>query len=133
MPVWEILELAEYEDAEQHLRSWFIEVPRGKPLEQYSHRELFTIDIKGWVIGRHARATAVELVYHGHVVRTDPVRGPREDIAPAFPDVDPGLDMHFHAMMGSSGSDRSSSWTSRRCSRTGCACRWCTSVRATSR
>jgi hypothetical protein len=101
MPAWEILGITDYDEAEEHLRGWFIEVPRNREIgPQYSQGDLFTIDIKGWVIGRHARATAVELVYHGHVARTDAVRGARGDIAPAFPDLDPTLDMHFHAMLG---------------------------------
>ena len=29
MPVWEILELVEPQESEEHLRSWFIEIPRG--------------------------------------------------------------------------------------------------------
>ena len=101
MPVWEILELVEPPEAEEHLRTWFVEIPRGPEAgELYSQGDLFQIDIKGWVVGRHAKATAVELVYHGHVVRSESVRGARADLAPAFPDVDPELDMHFHMMMG---------------------------------
>ena len=101
MPTWEILELVEPEESEEHLRSWFVEIPRGAEAgELYMQGDLFTIDIKGWVIGRHARATAVELVYHNQVVRTVPVRGARADLAPAFPDLDPELDMHFHSMLG---------------------------------
>jgi hypothetical protein len=101
MPVWEVVEMVEPEDSEQHLRGWLVETPRPPEVgEPYMQDDLYTMDIKGWVIGRHARATAVELVYHDHVVRTDPVRGPRDDIAPAFPDIDPQLDMHFHCMVG---------------------------------
>lgn len=98
---WEVLELIEPEESEQHLRGWLVEVPRDATAGHlYNNGDLFTIDIKGWVLGRHARATSIECVYHDHVVRTDPVRGARPDIAPAFPDVDPELDMHFHAMLG---------------------------------
>ncbi len=101
MPVWEILELVEPQESEEHLRSWFIEIPRGPEAgEMHSQGDLFTIDVKGWVIGRHARATAVELVYHGHVIRSESVRGARPDLAPAFPDLDPELDAHFHTMLG---------------------------------
>ncbi len=101
MAVWEILELIEPEESEQHLRSWFIEIPRGADAgELYMRGDLHTIDIKGWVVGRHARATSVELVYHDHLIRTVPVQGARPDLAPAFADLDPELDMHFHAMLG---------------------------------
>ena len=100
MPVWEILELVEPEESEEHLRTWFIEIPRGARPASSTQGDLFTMDIKGWVVGRHARATAVELVYHNHVIRTAPVRGARADLAPAFPDLDPQLDMHFHSMIG---------------------------------
>ena len=31
MAVWEILELVEPEESEEHLRTWFIEVPRAQP------------------------------------------------------------------------------------------------------
>lgn len=98
-PVWEILEFVEPEESEEHLRTWFIEIPRGAESEEHQG-DLYTMDIKGWVVGRHARATAVELVYHNHVIRTAPVRGQRADLAPAFPDLDPALDMHFHSMLG---------------------------------
>lgn len=101
MPTWQVLELIEPEESQEHLRGWFIEVPRGGGTgEDYTQGDLYTMDIKGWVIGREARATAVELVYHDHVIRTDPVRGARPDIAPAFPDLDPDTDMHFHSMLG---------------------------------
>jgi Sulfotransferase family len=101
MPRWEVLELIEPEESEEHLRGWLVEVPRDATAGHlYNHGDLFTMDIKGWVIGRHARATAVECVYHDHVIHTDPVRGARPDIAPAFPGIDPELDMHFHAMLG---------------------------------
>jgi hypothetical protein len=95
MPVWEVLELDEPEESEEHLRSWFIEVPRAG-----DEGDLYTMDIKGWVIGRHARATAVELTYHDHLLRTDPVRGARADLAPAFPDLPPDLECHFHCLLG---------------------------------
>ena len=101
MPVWQALELIEPEESGEQLRGWFIEVPRGGDSgENYTWGNLYTMDIKGWVVGRHARATAVELVYHDHVIRTDPVRGPRPDIAPVFPDLDPETGMHFHSMLG---------------------------------
>ena len=95
MATWEVLELVEPEEAEEHLRSWFVELPRTG-----DQGDLFTMDIKGWVIGRHTRATAVEIVYHHHVIRTDPVRGERSDLAPAFPDLPADLDSHFHSMVG---------------------------------
>jgi hypothetical protein len=95
MTVWKVLELVEPEESEEHLRSWFIEFPR-----EWHEGDLYTMGIKGWVIGRNARATAVETVYHDHVIRTDPVRGPRADLAPAFPDLPPDLDMHFHSLLG---------------------------------
>ena len=95
MAVWEVLEMVEPEEAEEHLRSWFIELPRTG-----DEGDLYTMDIKGWVIGRHTPATAVEIVYHHHVIRSDPVRGERSDLAPAFPDLPPDLDSHFHSMVG---------------------------------
>jgi len=88
MPTWEALELTEPPESERHLRGWFIEVPRGGGTgEDYTRGDLYTMDVKGWVIGREARATAVEIVYHDHVIRTDPVRGARPDIVPAFPEL----------------------------------------------
>ncbi len=100
MAVWEILELVEPKESEEHLRTWFIEVPRRSPEDVLARGDRFTIDIKGWVVGRHARATAVELIYHDQLVHTSPVRGARPDLVPAFPDLDPELDMHFHSMVG---------------------------------
>ena len=35
----------------------------------------------GWVVGRDAAAVSVDLLYEGEVLRTTPVRGPREDVA----------------------------------------------------
>lgn len=95
MPTWEVLELIEPAESEEQLRSWFIERPRAG-----DRGDPFTMDIKGWVIGRHARATAVEIVYHDHVIRTDPVRGERPDILPALPDLPADLDSHFHSLLG---------------------------------
>ncbi|HZO58290.1 MAG TPA: sulfotransferase [Solirubrobacterales bacterium] len=100
MALWEVVDLIEPQESEEHLRTWFIEVPRRSPEDVLARGDRFTIDIKGWVVGRHARATAVELVYHGQLVHTTPVRGERPDLTPAFPDLDPHLDMHFHAMLG---------------------------------
>ena len=51
-------------------------------------------------MGRHARATAVELSTTTSSSAPSPVRGARPDLAPAFPDLDPQLDMHFHSMLG---------------------------------
>jgi hypothetical protein len=100
MAVWELVELTEPQESEEYLRTWFIEIPRPIPEQELIQGDRFTIDIKGWVVGRHARATAVELVYHNQLVHTSPVRGARPDLVPAFPDLDPQLDMHFHSMIG---------------------------------
>lgn len=46
-----------------------------------------TMQVVGWVLGRHSRAVAVELLHEGGVIHRTPVGVPRPDVQAAFPNV----------------------------------------------
>lgn len=71
---------------------------------------VLTLHVAGWAVGRESTAAAVEILYQpapgtarpgpGRVIRVTPIRGPRGDVAAAFPEVDPEVDCHFESLVG---------------------------------
>ena len=74
---------------------------------------VLTLHVAGWAVGRESPADAVEILYQpapgtarpgpGRVIRVTPIRGPRGDVAGAFPEVDPEVDCHFESLVGVNG------------------------------
>jgi hypothetical protein len=50
-----------------------------------SRREKFALRVSGWVLGRHARATTVQVFYQGSLLRTLPLDYPRRGLAETHP------------------------------------------------
>jgi hypothetical protein len=73
-----------------------------------ARRHLHVLHMTGWTVGRDARADAVEVLTHGRLLRTVPVRGPRADVAAAL-NVPPDTECVFHAMVGLVGLKREAS------------------------
>ena len=71
---------------------------------------VLTLHVAGWALGRESPATAVEILYQPapgtarpgpeRVIRVMPIRGPRGEVAAAFPEVDPEIDCHFESLVG---------------------------------
>jgi sulfotransferase family protein len=77
------------------LQSVRIEAP-----EAGSSGDAYVLPIAGWVVGRDEKPTAVEVLYNERVLRSVPVRGARSDVQDAYPDLPPGTDCQFRALVG---------------------------------
>jgi glycosyltransferase involved in cell wall biosynthesis len=65
---------------DERLRAWYVDYPaRG------SVAEAAALEIRGWVIGRHAPAVAVEILHEGRLLRRVPVDIRRDDVAGVHP------------------------------------------------
>jgi glycosyltransferase involved in cell wall biosynthesis len=61
---------------DERLWGWYLDYPaRG------SVAEAAALEIRGWVVGRHAPAVAVEILHEGHVLRRVPIDVRRDDVA----------------------------------------------------
>jgi LPS sulfotransferase NodH len=64
-----------------------------------NRRNTYVLHLIGWVVGRERQVESVEVVYHERVLRTVPVRGPRDDVAATL-GIPPETDCVFHALVG---------------------------------
>src|SRR5215210_8904124 len=63
------------------------------------------LDVAGWVLGKHSRAVAVELLSGGEVFGRVPLEVPRPDIAAAFPGAGGAERSGFRATVGVAGTE----------------------------
>jgi hypothetical protein len=61
-------------------------------------RNVYVLHVIGWVLGRDAQPTDVEVLYNKRVIRTIPVRGGRADVAAAV-GIPAETDCVFHALV----------------------------------
>jgi hypothetical protein len=81
--------------------------PAGEPLWGFglespkadSRTDAYAVKMSGWVVGRRAPATAVEIRYKGMLIRTLPLRIPRQDVARQFPQVKEAEQSGFGALV----------------------------------
>jgi hypothetical protein len=105
MPVYEVLDVWTPAETAGPLLGSYIDVP-----EKGSTGDAYTLQVIGWVVGRRSKAVSVEVVYRPEpdharpgrerVVRTTPVRGPRDDVAAHLGLEPPGPDCHFESLVG---------------------------------
>jgi hypothetical protein len=105
MPAYEVLAVSEPAATPEKLLGACIELP-----EAGLTAGVLTLHVAGWALGRESAATAVEVLYQPapgtarpgpeRVIRVMPIRGSRDDVTAAFPQVDPGIDCQFESLVG---------------------------------
>jgi hypothetical protein len=78
-----VAEVERFPLPENELHGFQLEVPKAG--EDWSSQ---TLHFDGWIVGKESPAVAVEVLQDGRAIARIPVRGPREDVAESFPDVD---------------------------------------------
>jgi hypothetical protein len=90
---FEVQEIAFAPDRLEQLLGFEIETPPPG-----AKRNAHVLHATGWVLGRDRPATAIEVSEGGRMLRTVPVRGPREDVIAAF-GAPPDTNCVFHVMI----------------------------------
>jgi hypothetical protein len=91
---YEVLEVSLFPERLDALRGFELHLPT-----QSTKSNLHVLEIVGWVVANDVPARAVEVLYHDRLVRTAPVRGPRQDVAEAL-GLPPDTDCSFTALVG---------------------------------
>lgn len=94
MRTFDVTEVGLLPERTERLLGFEVDAPQAG-----SHEHVHVLHVIGWVVGRDAAAVSVDLVHDGEVLRTTPVRGPRQDVATAV-GVDPATDCVFHILAG---------------------------------
>jgi hypothetical protein len=66
----------------------------------------YSLDLRGWVLGRDLRPKSVAIVQDGALLRRVPVDGERPDITAAHPDVEGAAESGFFAPLGGAALNR---------------------------
>jgi hypothetical protein len=93
LTTYSVREVQLFPERLEHLLGFELDFPH-----QGHEDAVHVLHVIGWVVGRDCRATAIEVVHRDQMLRTTPVRGPREDVAEAL-GIEPG-DCVFHLLVG---------------------------------
>jgi len=94
LSAFEVTEVGLLPERTERLLGFELDAPQAG-----THEDVHVLHLIGWVVGRDVAAVSVDLVHEGKVLRTTPVRGPREDVATAV-GVDPSTNCVFHVLAG---------------------------------
>ena len=94
MTTFEVTEVGLLPERAERLLGFEVDMPQAGAQE-----DIHVLHVVGWVVGRDAAPVSVDLVHEGKVLRTTPVRGPREDVAAAV-GVEPATDCVVHVLAG---------------------------------
>jgi hypothetical protein len=93
LALYRVHEVALLPERLERLLGFEIDVPAAG-----DQRNVHVLHVIGWAVGRESRATAVEVLHEGRVIREVPIRGPRDDVAASL-GIAADTECVFHALI----------------------------------